>query len=309
MGQKDPTKSINRNTRREEVMPERYRNIAISRKDLTDASSQGKPERELGPYEIFITTPQLKREVGTCLIDTGAQVSLVKGGSLERNIAEGKYRDINVSVEGINEGDMYIKKGIMMQFNNSREMLFYIVERLPRNLDVILGQEWLLQNDYVMTYPKVIPPFSENIKVPTKERGVRLVDKQGLLPGVYCGTSLSLCQKGYFQCLIVNMTQSPITQLPLSRLEKPPTPRAGGKDFRNWNNAERISRLDGKLRLGHSEEGADAIRALCKKFVDIFKLPGDKLTASSAAEHHITPAVPEGRRKHINRKRMTKWSR
>jgi hypothetical protein len=149
--------------------------------------------------------------------------------------------------------------------------LFYIVERLPRNLDVILCQEWFLQNDYVMTCPKVIPPFSENIvKVPTKERGVRLADKQELLPGVYCGTSLSLCQKGYFQCLIVNMTQSPITQIPLPRLEKPPTPRADGKDFKNWNNAERIGRLDEKLRLGHIVEGADAIRALCKEFVDIF---------------------------------------
>jgi hypothetical protein len=92
------------------------------------------------------------------------------------------------------------------------------------------------------------------------------------------------------------MTKSPITQLPLPRLEKPPTPRAGSEDFRNWNNAERISRLDEKLRLGHIEEGADAIRALCKEFVDIFKLPGDKLTTTSAAEHHIiTPAVPEGR--------------
>jgi hypothetical protein len=114
MGQKDPTKSINRNARHEDAMPERYRNIAISRKDLTDANSQGKSERELGTYEIFVTSPQLKREVGTGLIDTGAQVSLVKGGSLERNVPERKYREINVSVQGINEGDMHSKKGIMM---------------------------------------------------------------------------------------------------------------------------------------------------------------------------------------------------
>jgi uncharacterized secreted protein with C-terminal beta-propeller domain len=181
MGQKDPTKSIDRSTGRENVTPERYRNIT-SQKDLTEASSQGNPE-ELGPYEIFVTSPQLKRGVGTGLIDIGAQVSLAKGSSLERNIPKGKYREINVSVQGINEGDMHIKKGIMMQVNNSKEM-FYIVERLPRNLDVILGQEWLFQNDYMMTCPKVILPFSENIvKVPTKERGVRLVDKQELLLG------------------------------------------------------------------------------------------------------------------------------
>jgi hypothetical protein len=114
MGQKDPNKSINRNERREDAMTERYRNITISPKDLTDASSQGKPERELGPDEIFITSPQLKRGVGTGLIDTGAQVSLVEGGSLEGNIPAGKYREINMSIQGIYEGDMHIKKGIMM---------------------------------------------------------------------------------------------------------------------------------------------------------------------------------------------------
>jgi uncharacterized secreted protein with C-terminal beta-propeller domain len=146
MGQKDPTKSIDRSTGRDDVTPERYRNIT-SLKDLTEASSQGNPE-ELGPYKIFVTSPQLKREVGTGLI--GAKVSLAKGSSLERNIPKGKYREINVSVRGINEGDMHIKKGIMMQVNNDKEM-FYITERLPRNLDVILGQEWLLQNDYMMT--------------------------------------------------------------------------------------------------------------------------------------------------------------
>jgi hypothetical protein len=43
-------------------------------------------------------------------------------------------------------------------------------------------------------------------------------------------------------------------------------------------------------------EAADAIRALCEEFTDIFKLPDDKLTATSAAEHHIITAdVPEGR--------------
>jgi hypothetical protein len=46
-------------------------------------------------------------------------------------------------------------------------------------------------------------------------------------------------------------------------------PRAGSKDFRIWNNAERISRLDEKLILGHIVEGADAIKALCKEFTDI----------------------------------------
>ena len=43
-------------------------------------------------------------------------------------------------------------------------------------------------------------------------------------------------------------------------------------------------------------EGADAIRVICKEYVDIFKLPGDKLTVTNAAVHSIpTPSIPEGR--------------
>jgi hypothetical protein len=62
------------------------------------------------------------------------------------------------------------------------------------------------------------------------------------------------------------------------------------------NNAERISKLNEKLRLGHIVEGADEVRAICREYADIFKLPGDKLTATSAAVHSIlTPSIPEGR--------------
>jgi hypothetical protein len=110
-------------------------------------------------------------------------------------------------------------------------MLFYVVDSLPRGLDLILGQKWLFQNDYMMTCSNAILAFSESVvKVPTKERGVRFVDKQELLPGTYCGASLSLCHEGYFHCLVVNITPFPVTQLPLPRLEKPPTSKVNNKD-------------------------------------------------------------------------------
>jgi hypothetical protein len=53
---------------------------------------------------------------------------------------------------------MYIKEGIMLQINDSDEM-FYIVDSLPRSLDLILGQEWLLQNNYMTTCPNTIAYF------------------------------------------------------------------------------------------------------------------------------------------------------
>ena len=54
--------------------------------------------------------------------------------------------------------------------------------------------------------------------------------------------------------------------------------------------------MNKKLRLTHIKEGEESIRELCEECVDIFKLHGDKLTATTAAMHHIpTPHFPKGR--------------
>jgi hypothetical protein len=138
--------------------------ISTSREELT---------RELGlePFDVFVTSPQLQDGVGLGLIDTGAQVSLVKSKSLKKSSLKTKCKDIHVNVQGINGDSMHIDRGIMLQVNDSKEMLFYIVESLPRNLDLIMGREWLIENDYVMTCPKIILPFSESVvKMPTRER-------------------------------------------------------------------------------------------------------------------------------------------
>jgi hypothetical protein len=40
-------------------------------------------------------------------------------------------------------------------------------------------------------------------------------------------------------------------------------------------------------------EGED-IRQICTEYIDIFKLPGDTLTATSGIKQHIlTPSIPE----------------
>jgi hypothetical protein len=50
-----------------------------------------------------------------------------------------------------------------------------------------------------------------------------------------------------------------------------------------------------KLRLGHAAEGAKETKEIREKYADVFKLPGDILTATTAAQHSIpTPPVPKG---------------
>jgi hypothetical protein len=51
--------------------------------------------------------------------------------------------------------------------------------------------------------------------------------------------------------------------------------------------------LQEQLRLAHVKEGEQEIRQICAEYVDVFKLPGDKLTATSAVKHYIpTPTIP-----------------
>lgn len=50
------------------------------------------------------------------------------------------------------------------------------------------------------------------------------------------------------------------------------------------------------LRLDHIKERANEIKRICEEYVDVFKLPGDTLTATTATEHSVpTPSIPKGR--------------
>jgi hypothetical protein len=51
--------------------------------------------------------------------------------------------------------------------------------------------------------------------------------------------------------------------------------------------------LQSQLRLAHIKEGEEEIRQICAEYMDVFKLPGDRLTATSAITHYIpTPSTP-----------------
>jgi hypothetical protein len=54
--------------------------------------------------------------------------------------------------------------------------------------------------------------------------------------------------------------------------------------------------LQSQLRLAHLKEGEQEIRQTCTEYADVVKLPGDKLTSTSAVEHRIpTPTIPTNR--------------
>ena len=65
--------------------------------------------------------------------------------------------------------------------------------------------------------------------------------------------------------------------------------------FQNLAKGElnKLSRtLQTQLRLAQIKEGEDEIRKICNEYMDVFKLPGDRLTTTSAFQRHIPTPIP-----------------
>jgi hypothetical protein len=95
---------------------------------------------------------------------------------------------------------------------------------------------------------------------------------------------------------MMNLTDKPICMITDPKLEKPPTMMHTREAEIQMNKVKRLKLLYENLRLSHIIEGSNEIRNICEEYVDIFKLPGDALTATTTAEHMIpTPTIPKGR--------------
>jgi hypothetical protein len=71
-----------------------------------------------------------------------------------------------MSVQGITGAQVKLKGRVNLRIENTLEPLYqmcYIVDSLPRNLDIILGQDWLGAAGYNFQKrtPMLIPPYSE----------------------------------------------------------------------------------------------------------------------------------------------------
>ena len=184
--------------------------------------------------------------------------------------------------------------------------------------DAILGKDFLEERESVINYSsrqlvmnEVIVNFdpkpreiktepcrrtlrarTENIvSVPTTSKGLGLLPKNELLPGVYIAASLTRAVNGVCITSIINPTEADQTVL-LPWVQ--PEELDDGESALTLtlsavaSKGDRFSTLRDQLRLDHmnSEERA-SILTICEEYNDIFNLPGDKLTSTSTIEHTI----------------------
>jgi hypothetical protein len=138
---------------------------------------------------------------------------------------------------------------------------------------------------------------TENIvEIPTSSKGLGLLPKGELLPGVYIASSLTRAVNGVCVTSIINTTETDQTvELPcvvLEGLDKSESALILTLTADSGNDC-RLLNLSNQLRLAHlSSEEKTSIVAICEEHNDIFHLPGDKLTCTPTIEHAIpTPTV------------------
>jgi hypothetical protein len=96
---------------------------------------------------------------------------------------------------GITGKQLKVKGKVIINIENTLEPLnqkWYVVDSLPRNLDIILGQDWLDNAGYGFQKkaPVITPPYSEQVvKCKTLEQGGRFIEHQVIQPELKCAAT------------------------------------------------------------------------------------------------------------------------
>lgn len=135
------------------------------------------------------------------------------------------------------------------------------------------------------------------MQLPTKSLGHRSTSKNEFIPRVYLAESLTKAMNGMCITSIINILEEDITlDLPQVLLEEVDDNEESMPLIYTAVSVEdtrRSSRLRQQLRTYHlNDEERVSLVKLYQEYNDIFHLPGDKLTYTTAAEHAIpTPSI------------------
>ena len=265
------------------------------------------------------------------LVDTGAQVSLCKYESIKEGSVydPGKVvdvRGISCSTERT-LGEIALR---LSTENHETTHNFHVVGdgiRIP--YDGILGQDFFASKKANIDFQKreivmgdVKLKFDERVrsdeqgkqitivlkarcetivKMPTTSRELKvgLLKKTELLPGIIMAETLTVVREGGCLTSILNMNDEEVSvSLPVVTLEECDVQSnairvemfvAQGAVTKE----SRLRELRKRIRTDHlNDKERRAIMTICEYYNEIFRLPGDKLTTTTAIEHAIpTPGI------------------
>ena len=184
------------------------------------------------------------------LIDTGAEISIIRSSSLTPGVSYQLHKGVDIT--GISntvmrtEGTVDLK--LLTETHETMHTFHVLGEDSEMHYDAILGKDFLEERGSVINYcsrqlimndqvvinfdPKLstskVEPCRRTIKartetivrVPTTSKGLGVLPKDELLPGVYVASSLTRAVNGVCVTSIVNTTETDQTvELPCVVLE------------------------------------------------------------------------------------------
>jgi hypothetical protein len=206
------------------------------------------------PFEIYVLCDSVKTGMSNALVDTGSQVSLVTKCSLNKGVHIEKCVTITWNY-------VETKGQVELCIGETSPHKFLVVDILPINCDILLGQDWLERFGYqfqILSLGITLPAYSETlVRLPTTERGNRLVEAQELQENIFCASSVVECKDASFLCFIANLnsTDQILRQLPQTQ----DLPKLSGRSQKatNMDLHSRNQLLQTQLRLAHIKEGEE----------------------------------------------------
>jgi hypothetical protein len=257
------------------------------------------------------------------LVDTGADVSLLKGnklvGTTEFNpegkievkcvdgstiethgIVEAKIRlgsksithsfqlvnkQVDIPCDGILGRDFFQRTGAKICYETRTVTLYGEKYEL-------IGRAGQLEKRQIKVAQITLPPRSESIvRLPVAPGSpqIGITEKRELQEGIFLAATLTSVVDGYALTSVLNTNevetkvQEPVVEL--DELE-PEWEKCSGAEFESQDRERDIL---SQLRLEHlNPEERKLLIEACSDFADIFYLPGDKLSSTGAAQHSIS---------------------
>ena len=259
------------------------------------------------------------------LIDTGADISLLKGNKLIRTTEYDPEKRVKVKCV---DGSPMETHGVLeakIEFHNSSVVHgFQLVNKLDIPCDGILGRDFLQHAKAKICYEwrtvalngkeckmvneteqfgarepnklkigqiKLSPRTESIVRVPVKSGSplVGMTNRCEIQEGVFIAASLTKVMNGYAMTSILNTNDAEVKmQEPLVELDEtdPTWDRSCNTEFESQDRERKIlTQLS--LEQLNTEERKLLVQT-CSDYQDVFCLPGDRLSSTDAARHTIT---------------------
>lgn len=270
---------------------------------------------------IEINTSDTNNSTVQLLLDTGADVSLLKAGKLKDHSIINK--EIIVELKGISEQPIYTLGTccILIKLENNKTVThsFHIVsDNLPIKNDGLLGRDFLQKYrakiDYEKetlffngNYFKILPSEPCKIFIPARCETIipalanisnteGIVELKQISDKLYLGSTLTKVKNHKCFVSILNISDETLTiAMPRVNIEPFISNDYNVIETNNINHIERLNKLRNAINLeGLNTEETTSLLETCSQFSDIFYLEGDKLSHTNTVKHNIQTDSAKG---------------